>query len=292
MEIELVLKETVIALFSSPILENTLVLKGGAALHFAENLTSRLSTDIDFSAIREINDPKIYFAHIESALQKHFEELGYDVIDAHHDQRPKKKKGEQPHFWGGWYFEFKLTRLASRDKPASLRSKQALVPVGVASPKIVIDISEHEYCGFTQKVRLDDSTIRAYSTTLLILEKLRAICQQHPDYRLVGQKRNRGRDFYDIYQLSAKHRKEPNFQENLNQHVESVFGAKEVSLDLLMKFDDEDFIDGFRQSFDLQLTASATAEKFDFYLENVRLLVKELLKSKEVSLLRGAPGFD
>ena len=48
-------------------------------------------------------------------------------------------------------------------------------------------------------MELDDYTIYVYSPTMIAIEKLRAICQQMPEYALQRRPSARARDFYDIY---------------------------------------------------------------------------------------------
>ena len=48
--------------------------------------------------------------------------------------------------------------------------------------KYTIDISHHEFCEGKVKREVDDYTIYVYSLEMIAAEKLRAICQQMPEY--------------------------------------------------------------------------------------------------------------
>jgi predicted nucleotidyltransferase component of viral defense system len=275
MTIQEVIRECVVALFSDEILERTLVLKGGTALHLIEKIDTRLSTDIDFSVINQIDNPDDYFWHVAEALREHFGKLSYEVFDTEHGRKPKEKAESKPRFWAGWYFEFKL--IDKNFKPKNLEDKRrnALIPDGAASSKIHLEISEYEYCASVEKVEIDGSCVTSYSSTLLILEKLRAICQQHPDYPH-GKLKNRARDYFDIYQLVRKHRSEMLYDE-LKKLLPEVFKAKDVSLELLKKIFEPRFVTFQASHFaSVEATVKGKIEPFDYYLEQLRLLLSDL----------------
>jgi hypothetical protein len=45
-----------------------------------------------------------------------------------------------------------------------------------------VEISKFENCSDKTGVELDDHTVYVYSPAMLVIEKLRAICQQMPEY--------------------------------------------------------------------------------------------------------------
>jgi predicted nucleotidyltransferase component of viral defense system len=275
MNIQEIIRECVVALFSNEILKRTLVLKGGTALILIEKIDTRLSVDIDFSIADEIKDPEKYFSHVAEVLKNHFIKFGYEVFDTKYSRRPKERAESKPKFWGGWSFEFKL--IDKKAKPKNIESKRrfALVPDGAASSKISIEISEYEYCDSTENVEIDGSYVISYSTVLLILEKLRAICQQHPNYSY-GKLRNRARDYFDIYQLIKKHRSTELYQE-LKHHLPQVFAAKDVPLSLLKEIFQPSFIEFQAAHFkSVEATVKEKMEPFEFYLEQLRLLISDL----------------
>lgn len=275
MTIQEVIRECVVALFKDELLERTLVLKGGTALHLIENIDSRLSTDIDFSACEKISSPDLYFERVTKALGEHFLALGFEVFDSAFGQKPKERTEKHPEFWAGWFFEFKLSRLDRQYKSLEDKRRSAMVPDGGASSKIRIEISEYEYCGSTRKVVIHGSAVVSYSGVLLVAEKIRAICQQHPDYPY-GSLKNRARDFYDVYQLVRKYRS-PQFHLELKSELPKVFAAKQVDLALLRKIFDPGFLSFQASHFSsVETSVSGKTEPFDFYSEQLKLLLNDI----------------
>lgn len=270
-----VIRECVVALFKDELLEKTLVLKGGTALHLVEQLDSRLSTDIDFSACEKIDSPKDYFARIEAALAEHFLGHGFEVFDCKYARKPKEKAAEKPEFWGGWHFEFKLIARGRRTSDIDKKRREALIPEGAPSSRIQIEISEHEYCGHTQRVTIGGSEVVSYTGVLLVAEKIRAICQQHPAYPY-GSEKNRARDFYDVYQLVRKYRS-PEFFRDLKDELPKVFLAKEVDLSLILRIFEPSFLAFQAGHFSsVDVVASVRKESFDFYAEQLKLLLNDV----------------
>jgi hypothetical protein len=68
------------------------------------------------------------------------------------------------------------------------------------SSKFCIDLSRHEYCGAKQAELLEGYTIFVYSPIMFVCEKIRAICQQMPEYVEIVKSHPsaRARDFVDI----------------------------------------------------------------------------------------------
>jgi hypothetical protein len=67
---------------------------------------------------------------------------------------------------------------------------------------------------------------------MIAIEKLRAICQQMPEYTLQRRPSARARDFYDIHLIVSLIGMNLNSSENL-ELVRHIFAAKEVPLRLL-----------------------------------------------------------
>ena len=65
-----------------------------------------------------------------------------------------------------------------------------------------IDISCHEYCKYREEREIDGVVVYVYPIDLILIEKIRAICQQLPKYKkYVPQpsRSPRAKDFFDIY---------------------------------------------------------------------------------------------
>ncbi len=275
MNIEEVVNESVLALYAEPWLAEHLFLKGGTALRLFENLAARLSVDADFSTDQSIEDPERFFQAIDNALTDRFSRHDLDVLDFEYKRKPKTQRTDRPDWWGGWLCEFKLCSKDHRGKPLEDRRRNSLIPQDAVSPKIPLEISDHEYCGTGRITTIQDVPVHGYTRELLVLEKLRAICQQHPDYpyRL---KKNRARDFYDIQQLTQN--PDDAFVESCRNQIDNVFAAKEVPLALLTDLWNETFTSGFATGFE-QLVTSIRGETLPFerYLDHTRFLVMSLL---------------
>ncbi len=177
----------IIALFSDDELMEKFVLKGGNALDLIHKLGFRTSADIDVSMPDDFTDVEDARGRIFRALRDRFDSAGYVVFDEKFQPRPSKAKGGQSPLWGGYLVEFKIATKETVEKygddPDALRRNSALVgPERKRTFKV--DISKHEFCEVKQEVELNNYTIYVYTLPMMAIEKLRAICQQMPDYPL------------------------------------------------------------------------------------------------------------
>jgi predicted nucleotidyltransferase component of viral defense system len=227
-------RRILIALFSDDELMSELVLKGGNALALIYKIGSRASVDMDFSIKAAFSDIEKTGQRIFTGLQREFRSIGYVVFDEKFATRPARRRETLPEWWGGYIVEFKLADLAlfeaMRDDLEGLR-RQAEELGPLHKRKYTIDISQNEFCEGKVERELDDYVIYVYSLEMIIAEKLRAICQQMPDYEF-GNKTPRARDFYDIAQIVASRNIDPTSPENLKM-LSAVFEAKHVPLAML-----------------------------------------------------------
>ncbi len=274
MNIEKVITETILAMYQSSNLASCLLLKGGSALRLFDHQTSRLSIDADFSIESEVDDPATFFDTVKSCVESRFGHHKLDVIDFKAKKKPKISPENRPDWWGGWGCEFKLVDQTHRKKTHRTRQRNAFVPDGANSPKIMIDISEHEYCGSRRTRTIKGIKILGYSRELLVLEKLRAICQQHPDYEFKLSK-NRSRDFYDIFELTTD--MDEDFLKKCTYHLAKVFAAKAVPLQIVKALWNEEFIDEQRRGFEqVKDTVRGKVYDFDVYVEHIRFLILDI----------------
>ena len=176
-------------------------MKGGTALEFYD-INYRLSIDLDFSIGDEFKqDLSTIREKIEVALQDSFREAGYIVFDVKLTERPNKVSPDLADFWGGYIIEFKAIELEKHEqlstKIDSLR-KNATVVGPLNKRTFSIEISKHEYCEPKQESELNGYTIYIYPPPMLVCEKIRAICQQMPEYGEIVRSSSqtaRARDF-------------------------------------------------------------------------------------------------
>jgi len=275
MRIEEVITEAVLAVYSDLKLAEHVYLKGGAALRLLDELNTRLSMDADFSLDHPLENAEEFFDTIHHSLVRRFDPHHFDILDFRHRRKPEKAHPDKPEWWGGWICEFKLAHASFRGETLEIRRRNALVPAGTKKSTIPLDISDHEYCGKGRRKVVGGIEIHGYTRELLVLEKLRAICQQHPDYPYSKDK-NRARDFYDILQLTQEI--DEKFIDTCRQEIGKVFGAKEVPLAFLKSLWDDDFTDTFARGFDeVRETVQGTPYPFETYLEHARFLVEDLV---------------
>jgi hypothetical protein len=276
MNIEEVITEVIIAIYSSQQLADLLILKGGSAMRMFDEQNTRLSIDADFSIEDVLKDADPVFREMEQRFIARFSAHGLELIDFNAIRKPKKVRQGFPEWWGGWACEFKLVHKKHHAKTLATRRRNALIPTGANSPKIQIDLSEKEYCGKQRTKTIQGTRIRAYSREMLVLEKLRAICQQHPDYPYRQQTKNRARDFYDIHSLTVDPSDE--FIRRCQHHLNAVFDAKKVPLLILRAlWDDNAFIDEFRSGFyQVKDTVRGQVDDFDVYLEHLRFFIQDI----------------
>ena len=275
MKIEDVITEVIVAIYGNSQLARLLILKGGSAMRLFDNKNTRLSIDADFSIVNDIANSATVFQEMERCFDDRFLLHGFELIDFKANRKPKKLRKGFPDWWGGWACEFTIVDQQHRKKTLEAKRRNAHIPEGSNSPKISIDLSEHEYCGKQRVKSVQGVKIRAYSREMLVLEKLRAICQQHPEYPYRQQTNNRARDFYDIHALTVDINDE--FIRRCQHHLRSVFEAKMVELWLLGTLWDDIFMDEFRHGFDqVKDTVRGKLDDFDIYLEHVRFLVQDI----------------
>ncbi len=274
MTITEVLKKSILAIYRDPVVARALVLKGGSAIRLFEGDMHRLSIDADFSVENKIDDEKKFFERMHKALSSAFKHDGLDVIDFKAPRRPAKQKLGSPPWWGGWKCVFKLVPHDLHAKSLETRRRNALIPEGSNSTVIEIDVSDGEYCGSKRSKTLQGVKIQCYTRELLVLEKIRAICQQHPSYKYTTKK-NRARDFYDIQRMTEQI--DDNFIETCQRHLGKVFLAKEVPIELLSAFWDPEFLSdqelGFQEVID---TVQGKVEVFEVYIQHARHLIRQI----------------
>lgn len=137
-----------------------------------------------------------------------------------------------------------------------------------------IDISKYEFVEPKEETEIDNYTVYVYTLPMLAIEKLRAICQQMPEYELRRNARPRARDFYDIYSIVTAG--DIDVTETSNQElVRSVFAAKSVPLSLIgniRNVHDYHVVDWPA----VEQEVVGELEEFDFYFDFVVELAEKL----------------
>src|SRR6185437_2192956 len=184
----------------------------------------------------EFSDLDEIATRIRNALSDRFDQAAFTVFDYTFGPRPTIV-GEKSPSWGGYRVEFKLIQKAFYNKVTGeleLVRRNALV-VGPAQQRtFTIDISKNEFCRSKTEKEVDSYTVHVYTPAMIAVEKLRAICQQMPEYQLRTRKAPRARDFYDI-SLLLEHANVDFASAEIDELVAPVFAAKEVDIQLIKK---------------------------------------------------------
>ncbi len=275
-------KLTIIAMFSDDELMSRLVLKGGNALDLVHKVTTRASADIDFSISQDFPKGKDDFRRrVATALTQTFAAPGYHVFDVKMDERPEPISAEVRDFWGGYGVEFKLIASSRRaelgDDMEALRRNALNLGRGT---KFLIDISRYEYTEGKEAHDFEGYRIFVYSVQMMVCEKLRAICQQMPEYGPVVKRGRpgapRARDFVDIHALISIFHIDLN-DPKCHQLLRDIFAAKRVPLDLLGKIRHyRDFHHADFPAVQDTVRAGVELQSFDFYFDFVVKLADEL----------------
>ena len=268
---------TIRALFSDDVLFDQLVLKGGNAIALVHGFGQRASFDLDFSLKGDFPDIEDSKHRAFRALAAGFSTAGYTVFDTKFVLKPLLRGPDERPWWGGYELSFKLLETPDyerlRRQPAKMQ-REALAVGPNQKRTLKVDISKNEYVEGKIDQDLDYVTIRVYTPTMVAAEKLRALCQQMPEYVLKGNHRARARDFYDIFfAVTAAH---VDLQSTESQIlITEMFTVKQVPLQLLGKLESQ-------RNFHRPDWPSVTAavpdklEEFDFYFDFVLDQVRAL----------------
>ena len=241
--IERIKKLAIVALVSDDYLMEQLVLKGGNAIDLVYHISGRASMDLDFSMPTDFSEDELDHikATIQSLLARAYEQEGLVPFDINISQKPQKIGDiDEMEFWGGYGIEFKLIPNTLYEQHSvnieALRKKSTVV--GHTHRKILkIDISKFECCVGKQAKEIDDYTVYVYTTEMIVLEKIRAICQQHPEYRTIVKSHPpcaRARDFFDIYTIMQTFPVDFN-KATTKELLKASFASKRVPLGLIRK---------------------------------------------------------
>lgn len=156
-------------------------------------------------------------------------------------------------------------------RPDSLRKQSEAVDPS-DKKKFQIEISKFEYCGQKQELELDNYTIYVYSPEMIVVEKIRSICQQMPEYRTIVKSQSqspRPRDFFDIY-VTTKHFNVDLTSDSTLELVRGSFRSKRVPFELIPKIRDyrhyhEQAFDGVKDT----VYSRSDLKDFDFYFDYV-----------------------
>ncbi len=286
----------VIAVFTDNSFLERLVLKGGSAIDLFHPSPGRASRDLDFSIDGDFSEAAGALRNrFERLLSETFQPEGLAVFDVEFSATPPPERIADLPFWGGYVLTFKLaqrdayeatqrklrslsSRRAEKEKQ-KLRSRQA-VDVGPGGLKtFTMELSKHEYCDGKEGREIDGYVVYVYPPLMIACEKLRALCQQAPEYRARVMSRPgtpRARDFFDIHYLSETYDLDWSARETA-ELLQAIFEAKRVPLALLRRI--VEFRDFHAQGFASvkeTVRPGHPLRDFDFYFDYVMEVVSRL----------------
>ena len=273
---------TVVALVSDDDLLDRLVLKGGNAMGLTGEVSVRQSIDVDFSIdgdIAELGSLEEIRELMERLLVETFREEGYEVFDVTLERQPPNLQDDVlGGFWGGYKLAFKVLDAATFKllDLEETRRRQAIVVAPGVRRTFTVDLSKHECCGEKVLRRVGNHNVYVYSERMLVCEKIRAICQQMPEYREIVKSQSakpRARDFFDIHHMITNYDVDVSTDEFWYTLI-GMFRAKKVPLSLLGRISKhrEFHRDDFGSVRDT-VAVSIKLREFDFY---VNFLVERL----------------
>ena len=264
-------------MFSDDLLSEYLVLKGGNALSLVYNLSSRTSLDLNFSMDRDFSDIAEARVRLFQALRDRFDASGFVVFDEKMEPKPRLQGEDIKPWWGGYALSFKIIEHekyeALKGHPDKLRVHATVT--GTSQQRTFnVGVSKHEYTQGKVEREFDQYTIYVYTPEMIAIEKLRAICQQMPDYPHKGRPSPRARDFYDIHSVVSNLGIDLASEENL-EIARHMFAVKVVPLSLLPRI--REYREFHRPDWPSVRDAAAGAiEEFDFYFDFVLAQVERL----------------
>jgi hypothetical protein len=217
--------------------------------------------DKDFSNLENIR------SRIFETLLRRFENAGLLCFDQKFEPRPTVSGHALD--WGGYQLSFKLIEKAKHLSKWNLEDlrRNALVIGPNQKRTFTVDFSKFEFCEGKVEADLDAYTIYVYTETMLVIEKIRAICQQMPEYPLRSNATPRARDFYDIHLLIGAAKINLGSLEN-REFASRIFEAKRVPLSLISGI--KNYREFHRPDWpSVQNSVSETLQEFDMYFDFV-----------------------
>lgn len=274
MELLEIRKQIIMALASDDELMESLILKGGNALQVVHEIGGRASVDIDYSLEHDFDDINEVAVRVEAALSRTFAEVGIVVFDFRFEARPRIEVDPR---WGGYEAQFKLIdyeRMVALGGELEDARRQSVPADDLDRRSFKIQISKFERIEGSQEIDVGDYLVRVYTPTMIAAEKLRALCQQHPDYTKRGYSTSRARDFYDIHAIVSATGVDLTTKENI-ELIGAMFEAKDVNPEFLSDLSEQEGL--HRGDWDsVELSVVGTLRDFDFYFDFVRELAAKI----------------
>lgn len=205
-------------------------------------------------------------------LNNEFAQIGLVAYDVKFIQKPRS--GSIPE-WKGYMLEFKLIEKEKFDQfgedIGAIRRNS--IKVNDQSTRYTVDISSYEYVDGAVNKDIDGLILRVYTPEMILIEKVRALCQTMDKYKDIvnsARPKERARDLYDIWMIT-QHFTQLNLTDDL---FRNIFGAKRVPLSFLKDF--EDLRERNRANWDVvkqTINSDQKLQDYDYYFDFVQDLI-------------------
>lgn len=141
------------------------------------------------------------------------------------------------------------------------------------SPVYSVDISAYEYVESATKMEIDGVILRVYTLEMILMEKVRALCQTMPKYKEIvpsANQKHRSRDIYDIYTVYNTRKLDLD-----SQILKEIFKAKKVPLELIndmemLREHNRDDWNSVMQT----VSADEELEEYDYYFDELLKIIE------------------
>ena len=208
-------------------------------------------------------------------LNEEFAEIGLVAYDVKFIKKPKT--GSIPE-WRGYNLEFKLIEREKFEKFGddieAIRRNAIKINESTQEVKYTVDISSYEYVDKAIKKDIDGLILRVYTPEMILIEKVRALCQTMPKYKEIvssARQKKRARDLYDIWMI-CQHFKNLNLTEEV---FKNIFAAKRVPLAFLDNF--EILREQNREDWEVvrqTISHDEETKDYDYYFDFVKNLIE------------------
>ncbi|MBK7692352.1 MAG: nucleotidyl transferase AbiEii/AbiGii toxin family protein [Bacteroidetes bacterium] len=255
-------------------------MKGGNAIDLAytrdSDDISRTSYDLDYSIEGGdfTENEKEIAKRIEDTLTQTYREHDFILLDYKFLNRPKSVNEDLSEFWGGYKVTFKVIGKKEFDEYNENleKSRRSAIPLNSNHSNIFeLEFSKFEFVQ-KQPIDVEGFKIYVYTPEMIVFEKVRAICQQLPEYKEVIRSfspRARARDFYDIHLIMDMYNIDPSTAENI-ELIRNIFEAKRVPLSFIkgIKTNKTLHEDNWQSVIDT-LPPAEELNEFDYYFDFV-----------------------
>ncbi len=283
----------IVGMFADEELAKALVLKGGNAIDLVYKMSARSSVDIDFSTAGEFPGGSDWLKQkVEAALYKTYRDEKIHAFDFKAERKPGQMSEDLKGFWGGYQIEFKLiaAEMYERNRHDLEALRRNAINLGQGT-KFSIDVSCFEFLAPKVPHDMEGYQIFVYSPEMIVIEKLRALCQQMDAYSPIVKRgrspTSRARDFVDIHLLITEFNIDLATAKNRDL-LANIFYAKRVPIDFMNDIASTKALhEASFQAVKDTVKSGQALQSFDFYFNFVLQQVAKLQPLGDIQVPAG-----